>query len=136
MARLEEASWTLLLGLPLLILGNIHRPQSNLTLLKPLEMSCKSDHLSFCFIFICVLDPCSDLDPRGDPDHALPPCEPDQMRVLAPRPRHLPLGGLGSPGEELHLAGEEGDHLGVLGFAEVSCGFHDVVKMKGYSKVG
>lgn len=39
MARLEETSWTFLLRLTSLILGNTHRPKSNLTLLKLLEMS-------------------------------------------------------------------------------------------------
>lgn len=59
------------------------------------------------------------------------------MRVLAPGQCHLPLGGLGAPGEELHSGGEEGDHLGVLDLAGVSCrlpqshcGFRDVVKVK------
>lgn len=41
MARLHETSWICLLGLTTLILGNIHRPESNLSLFQLFEMSCK-----------------------------------------------------------------------------------------------
>lgn len=58
---MEETSWTCLLGLTSLILGDFHRPKSNLSLFKLLEMICKytkchydfktllSHHFLFCF---------------------------------------------------------------------------------------